>query len=135
MNAYLRLEAFPEVPAALKALSAHPLAILSNGTPTMLASVVENTGLAKTFAQVLSVDTVKIYKPSPKVYVLATAALDLEPRDIGFISSNSWDIQGAGSCGFRTIWLNRTEQPRDELGFPPIITLPQLTELVPRLNP
>ena len=135
MNAYLRLEAFPEVPAALKALSAHPLAILSNGTPTMLTGVVEKNGLAKTFAQVLSVDTVKIYKPSPKVYALATAALGLEARDIGFVSSNSWDIQGAGSFGFRTIWLNRTEQPGDELGFPPIITLHQLTELAQRFNP
>jgi 2-haloacid dehalogenase len=134
LNAYLRLEAFPEVPTALRALSAYPLAILSNGTPTMLAGVVKNTGLAETFAQVLSVDAVKIYKPSPKVYALAAAALDLEPRDIGFVSSNSWDIQGAGSFGFQTIWLNRTNQPGDELGFPPKITLRQLTELAQHLN-
>jgi 2-haloacid dehalogenase len=135
LNAYLRLEAFPEVPAALKALAAYPLAILSNGTPAMLAGVVENTGLAKTFSHLLSVDAVKIYKPSPKVYALATAALDLKPRDIGFVSSNSWDIQGAGSFGFQTIWINRSAQPGDELGFPPKITVRQLTELAQHLSP
>jgi 2-haloacid dehalogenase len=135
MNAYLGLEAFPEAPTALKALSAYPLAILSNGSPRMLAGVVENTGLTGTFSQVFSVDAVKIYKPSPKVYALATAALNLNPADIGFVSSNSWDIQGAGSFGFRTIWLNRTAQPGDELGFPPDITVRQLTELIQRLNP
>jgi 2-haloacid dehalogenase len=135
LNAYLRLEAFPEVPTALEALSAYPLAILSNGTPGMLAGVVENTGLNKTFSQVLSVDAVKIYKPSPRVYALATAALGLEPGDIGFVSSNSWDIQGAGSFGFRTIWLNRASQPGDELGFPPVVALRQLTDLAQRLTP
>jgi 2-haloacid dehalogenase len=135
LKAYLRLEAFSEVPAALKALSAHPLAILSNGNPRMLAGVVENNGLARTFAHVLSVDAVKIYKPSPQVYALATTALGLKPGDIGFVSSNSWDIQGAGSFGFQTIWLNRTGQPGDELGFPPSMTLRQLTELAQRLNP
>jgi 2-haloacid dehalogenase len=97
--------------------------------------VVENTGLNKTFSQVLSVDAVKIYKPSPRVYALATAALGLEPGDIGFVSSNSWDIQGAGSFGFRTIWLNRASQPGDELGFPPAVTLRQLTDLAQHLTP
>jgi 2-haloacid dehalogenase len=135
MNSYLRLEAFPEVPTALKALTAYPLAILSNGSPRMLAGVIENTGLTGTFSQVLSVDAVKIYKPSPRVYDLACAALDLKPSAIGFASSNSWDIQGAGSFGFRTVWLNRTDQPGDELGYPPDITVRQLTELVQLLKP
>jgi 2-haloacid dehalogenase len=135
MNAYLRLEAFPEVPDALKRLTAYPLAILSNGSPRMLAGVVESAGLKGTFAQVLSVDEVKIYKPSPRVYALASQRLGLEPGAIGFVSANSWDIQGAGAFGFRTVWLNRGDQPGDELGFPPDITVPQLTDLVPILSP
>jgi 2-haloacid dehalogenase len=135
MNAYLRLEAFPEVPTALAALKGYPLAILSNGSPRMLAGVVETTGLTETFTQVLSVDAVKIYKPSPRVYALASQGLGLEPGAIGFVSANSWDIQGAGAFGFRTVWLNRTDQPGDEFGFPPNITVRQLTNLVQLLRP
>jgi 2-haloacid dehalogenase len=140
LDAYLRLEAFPEVPRALMGLTAYPLAILSNGSPRMLDGVVENAGLKGTFTQVLSVDAVKIYKPSPRVYALASQRLGLEAGAIGFVSANSWDIHGAGAFGFRTVWLNRTDQPGDELGFPPDITVQSLTDLAkllsrPNLNP
>jgi 2-haloacid dehalogenase len=108
MQEYLRLKAFPEVPGALAELADRPLLILSNGTPRMLSAVVENAGLSKTFSALLSVDAVKIYKPSPRVYELAVRETGLDKSAIGFVSSNGWDITGAASFGFQTFWVNRS---------------------------
>jgi 2-haloacid dehalogenase len=129
MDAYLHLDPFPEVIGALEALSGYPLAILSNGTLNMLEAVVENAGLKGLFSQVISVDEVKIYKPSPAVYDLAVRKLGVGKSDIGFVSSNFWDAAGGKSFGFRSYWVNRTAAPADELGAAPDATLRSLSEL------
>jgi 2-haloacid dehalogenase len=129
MNAYLHLDPYPEVHTALAALADTPLAILSNGAPPMLSAVVANANLQQTFAHVISVDEVKIYKPSPQVYRLAAEKLSLEPAEIGFVSSNSFDIIGATAFGFRTFWVNRAVHPLDELNFTPALTIGKLTDL------
>jgi 2-haloacid dehalogenase len=129
MDAYLRLSAFPEAAAALKALARLPLAILSNGSPKMLAAVVQSAGLTGVFRDVISVEDVRIYKPSPRVYGLAPPRLGLTPAEIGFVSSNSFDVQGARAFGFRTFWVNRAGGPAEELGLTPHATIRNLTEL------
>ncbi len=129
MQAYLRLEPYPEVKDALAALSHCKLAILSNGSPKMLKALVKNNGLTKAFDEVISVDEVKIYKPSPKVYALAPKKLKVPKNNIGFVSSNLWDICGAASFGLRTFWINRAGNPADELGYSPEATLTNLTDL------
>ncbi|HXV98852.1 MAG TPA: haloacid dehalogenase type II, partial [Anaerolineae bacterium] len=129
MEAYLHLAPYPEVPEALSALSDYPLAILSNGSPDMLAAVVSNADLQGAFAHVISVDEIKIYKPDPQVYQLAVDKLGLEAGTIGFVSSNSFDIIGATSFGFRTYWVNRVINPLDELGFIPDMVVGKLTDL------
>lgn len=134
MAAYLRLETYPEVKQALAALADYPLAILSNGSPQMLEPLVANAGLQGTFAHVISVDELKIYKPSPQVYQLAVDKLGLEAQAIGFVSSNSFDIIGATAFGFRTFWVNRAANPLDELGFVPGVTINKLTDLVEVLD-
>lgn len=123
MNEYLRLKAFPEVPAALAALAERPLLILSNGTPRMLSAVVENAGLSKMFSALLSVDAVKIYKPSPLVYELAVKETGLDKSAIGFVSSNAWDINGAASFGFQTFWVNRSSAVPEHLVVAPGVIL------------
>src|SRR5262245_54056089 len=90
MDAYLPLACFPEVRGALGRLAGKPLGILSNGAPRMLDAVVRTNGLEAAIAHVLSVDAVKIYKPSPKVYELAPRAFGHLPSDILFVSSNAW---------------------------------------------
>ena len=77
MNLYLNLEAFPEVPATLKALKDRGLvtAILSNGTPNMLEAAVQAAGLAPVLDFVLSVEEVGVFKPDPRVYQLAVDRL------------------------------------------------------------
>lgn len=129
MDCYLRLDTYPDVAPALSALSPYPLAILSNGSPRMLEALVQNAGLAGSFTQVMSVDEVQIYKPSPQAYALAAQRLGLNAASIGFVSSNSFDVAGAKSFGLWTCWLNRRHAPLDELGFAPDATIQKLTHL------
>jgi len=129
MDAYLHLTPYPEVPAALGALAPRRLAILSNGSPEMLDAVVRNAGLGEVFDAVLSADALRIFKPHPSVYRLATEQFGIPAEEIGFVSSNFWDIAGAASCGFRTYWINRTGQISDELGARPVAVLSALDQL------
>lgn len=134
MDAYLHLDLFPEVRQALQSLSRYKLAILSNGSPRMLAAVVESAGLMGVFADVISVDEVKIFKPSPRVYGLAARHLKVAQDAIGFISSNFWDIAGAKSYGLWTCWINRAKAPEEELGFRPDAMIGNLAELQKALS-
>ena len=134
MSAYLTLAPFPEVPAALRALRGRPLAILSNGSPRMLESAVRSSGLGAAFDHVLSVDTVGVYKPSPLVYDLAVRALDLPAGEILFVSSNGWDVAGAGAYGFRTCWCNRANAPADELDVTPDYEVDRLDAILEKIG-
>jgi len=129
MDAYLHLDLFPEVRQALQSLARYRLAILSNGSPCMLAAVVENAALKDVFADVISVDEVKIFKPSPRVYELASRHLNAPQNAIGFVSSNFWDIAGAKSFGLWTCWINRFKGSEEELGFRPDAIIGSLAEL------
>ena len=129
MEAYLALDIFADVEPGLRELSQYKLAILSNGSPAMLAAAVENAGLKFLFADVISVDEAKVYKPSPQAYSLALRHLGLPAVRIVFISSNFWDIAGAKSFGFRTCWVNRNSLPEEELGISPDITVDSLKGL------
>ncbi|HEX3635782.1 MAG TPA: (S)-2-haloacid dehalogenase [Paraburkholderia sp.] len=95
------------------------LAILSNGNPRMLDIAVKSAGMTGLFDHVLSVDTVRAYKPSPAAYALGTQAFGAEPHEIVFVSSNGWDVAGASWFGFTTFWLNRQNAPAEELGVTP----------------
>ena len=133
MQAYLTLSPFPEIAAALDALSRVPCSILSNGSPVMLASVVRNADLEGRFQHILSVDEVRVYKPNPVVYQLAETHLGIRREEIGFVSSNCWDIAGGKAFGFQTCWINRQDAPAEMLGFQPdriIHSAMELTSIV-----
>jgi 2-haloacid dehalogenase len=117
LAAYRTLRAYPEVPEVLDALRARGLrtAILSNGEPGMLADAVAAAGLGGRLDHVLSVESIGVYKPDPRVYGLATTTLGLEAARIGFASSNPWDAHGAAAFGFRAFWINRAGLPRERL--------------------
>jgi 2-haloacid dehalogenase len=129
MESYLHLDLFPDVKETLARLSQYKMAILSNGSPRMLAAAVENAGLQGVFADVISVDEVKIYKISPQAYSLVTQHLGVPSSVVAFVSSNFWDIAGAKSFGFWTCWVNRGKLPEDELGFKPDATVNNLAGL------
>ena len=121
MNQYRHLSAFPENRAVLVALKDMGIVtgILSNGDPAMLGVAVRSAGLEGLFDHVLSVDTVRRYKTHPAAYQLGLQATGLAPRQIAFVSSNSWDALGATWFGYRTLWVNRYQLPFEELGTQP----------------
>lgn len=135
MNLYLTLNAYPEVKDTLQRLKAggFKLAILSNGAPKMLAAAVENSGIAGLLDAVLSVEEVKVFKPHPSVYELATRRLGLERGQICFLSSNSWDAHAAKAFGFHVLWCNRFGQVPERIPERPdgeIVTLGALPEIL-----
>ena len=120
MDAYLTLAAFPDVRPGLQQLKAQGLrlAILSNGEPMMLQSAAKSAGITDLLDAIISVDEVKIFKPSPRVYELASSHLNIAKSDIGFVSSNNWDVNGAGSAGLRAFWIQRAAaEPPEELDY------------------
>lgn len=127
MAEYLTLDCYPDVRAALQKFAGMKKAILSNGSPDMLDPLVKFSGLE--FDAVLSVDAVKIFKPAPEVYELATRSLKAHASEVGFVSSNCWDALGARSYGFLSYWINRTGSPVDLLGVAPDGILRSLGDL------
>jgi 2-haloacid dehalogenase len=135
LNLYLALSSYPEVPDTLKRLKAAgmKLAILSNGTPAMLAAAAANAGIADLLDALLSVEEVKVYKPHPAVYTLACDRLNVVPDRICFLSSNGWDAYSAKAFGFRTLWCNRFRQAPERIPETPdaeIATLAELPDIV-----
>lgn len=132
LDAYWSLDCYPEVPAVLKALKSEGarLAILSNGSPEMLASAVRSSALDPLLDEVFSVDDVRRFKADPHVYELVTNAWRLYPAKISFQSSNRWDVAGAARFGFRTVWINRSGLPDEYHDLVPGAVLPTLSGLL-----
>lgn len=111
------------------------LAILSNGEPRMLEAAARSAGIDTLLDAIISVEEIKIFKVSPRVYYLGMERLRADRTTMGFVSSNSWDINGAGSVGVRTYWIQRSEgEPPEELGFPAHRVVRAISDLVPLLR-
>lgn len=136
LAAFDTLDAFPEVAEVLRAVrqAGFATAVLSNGTPLMLSSLLGHAGLAYAFDAVYSVESVGAFKPDPRVYALACTGLGLQPAQICFLSSNGWDAHGAAAFGMRVVWCNRRGQPDDRLPGAPDAWIRSLLEL-PALLP
>ncbi|MDQ7981679.1 haloacid dehalogenase type II [Paraburkholderia sp. SARCC-3016] len=135
-NEYLRLRPYPEADAALTALRARglPLAILSNGSVFSIHSVVEHSRLEHQFDYLISVETVKLFKPHTSVYELAEKTLGFARDEILFVSSNSWDASGARHFGYQVCWVNRLGSTFDRLGQTPHYTVASLDDLPERIQ-
>src|ERR1700761_336517 len=107
IDKYLHLDLYPDARDALDALKPRKLAILSNGSPDMLNALVKNSGLDRVLDATLSVDTQKVFKPSPDAYAPIEAQLGVKPADVLFVSSNPWDACGAKSFGLNVAWIER----------------------------
>ncbi|MEM6628938.1 MAG: haloacid dehalogenase type II [Bacteroidota bacterium] len=131
VNAYYHLNAFPEVEELLGKLSRqYRLAVLSNANPEMLQQAVESNQLNPYFEKVLSVDMVKVFKPNPSVYQLAVESFGVDKKEIGFISTNTWDVAGAAMFGLSAIHLNRFDTHQDVLGQKIAPQIASLSELL-----
>jgi 2-haloacid dehalogenase len=131
LDAYFKLDAFPDARAALRALKGkgRKAGILSNGSPAMLKGAVDAARIGDDLDAVLSVDTLKMFKPRPEVYGLVTDHFRCKPTDVTFVSSNRWDVMAGVSVGFRTLWVNRANMPDEYLDFPATQTLKDLIAL------
>jgi 2-haloacid dehalogenase len=107
MEKYLHLDLYPDALVSLAAMKDKKLAILSNGSPDMLGALVKNSGLDRVLDATISVDSRKIFKPSPDAYGLIESTLHIPPREVLFISSNPWDASGAKAFGLRVAWIER----------------------------
>lgn len=131
LNAYLCPSVFADARSALEALKDLPLAILSNGSPRMLEAAVQGNGLESYFTEIISVDRVKTYKPSPRVYCLGPELLKLPVEEILFVSSNLWDTAGAKAFGYTVCWCDRSATETEDWGFTPdyrVLRLDQIAE-------
>jgi 2-haloacid dehalogenase len=131
LDSYFKLDAFPDARMALKALKArgHKTGILSNGSPAMLESAVAAAAIGDDLDAVLSVDTLKMFKPRPEVYALVTDRFKCRPGDVTFVSSNRWDVMAGVRVGFHGLWVNRANLPDEYQDFAPERTLNDLSSL------
>lgn len=132
MQAYMSLDAYPEVNDVLQRLRGAGLqtAILSNGSPDMLAAAVDAAGIGDLLDANLSIEEVGIYKPDPRVYQLAVDRLNVRAEEISFQSSNAWDAVGAATFGFQVAWVNRFGQRRERLTAEPQAEIGDLNQLL-----
>lgn len=125
---YDHLRPFPDVVPALRALGGmgYELAVLSNGTPSMIDKCLGNSGLSEFFGQRISAHEVRVFKPSPLVYQHAAGRLAVPAGLIRLVTSNAFDSVGASAAGLRTAWVNRAEEPFDTIGRRPDLVVPSL---------
>ncbi|MBY6082329.1 MULTISPECIES: haloacid dehalogenase type II [Ruegeria] len=131
LDLYWELQAYPEVPAMLKALKDGGMqtAILSNGSPPMLEGAVRSAGIGGVLDDILSVESVGVFKPHARVYDLVCDRFGCERSNVLFVSSNGWDAAGASGYGFVTAWVNRAGEPMDRLPWTPAHVLSDLTSI------
>jgi len=131
LNLYKVLSPFQEVPETLKTLKEKnfKLAILSNGTPSLLNQLVKSNNLDNLFDDLFSIEEVKIYKPDSKVYDLPIKKYEIKKSEVAFLSANTWDVSGAGNYGYNAIWVNRNNNIFDYLDYKPNNQIKSLTEL------
>jgi 2-haloacid dehalogenase len=132
MTLYLKLDAYPDAKPALEALRSRSkrLAILSNGSPSMLDAAVRHAGMETLFEFVLSVEDVGIYKPSRRVYRLAMQKMHIaDAPSIAFVSANTWDAQSAANFGFQVARIARQPTPDDRIPGKPRAVIDSLEKL------
>ena len=135
LNLYKVLSPFQEVPETLKTLKEKKfkLAILSNGTPSLLNELVKSNNLDNLFDDLFSIEQVGIYKPSSKVYDIPIKKYQIEKNEIAFLSANTWDVSGGGNYGYQSIWVNRNNNIFDNLDYKPNHEIKDLSELLDKI--
>ena len=133
LDLYKILSTFKEVPEVLKSLKEKnfKLAILSNGTPTLLNQLVKSNNLENIFDDIFSIEEVGIYKPDSKVYDMPINKYQIKTNEVAFLSANTWDVSGGGNYGYNSIWVNRNNNIFDNLDYKPQNEIKNLKDLLP----
>ena len=119
LNLYKILSTFPEVKDVLNNLKKkdYKLAILSNGTPSLLNELVKSNNLDSIFDDIFSIEEVGVYKPDSRVYDLPINNYQIQKNEVAFLSANTWDVSGGGNYGYNSVWVNRNNNIFDNLDF------------------
>ena len=119
LNLYKTLNTFPEVKDVLNKLKErnYKLAILSNGTPSLLNELVKSNNIENIFDDIFSIEDVGIYKPDSRVYDIPTKKYQIQKNEVAFLSANTWDVSGGGNYGYNAIWVNRNNNIFDNLDY------------------
>ena len=136
LNLYKVLSPFEEVPKVLKTLKEknYKLAILSNGTPSLLNGLVKSNNLDNIFDDIFSIEEVGIYKPDSRVYDMPIKKYKIKNNEVAFLSANTWDVSGGGNYGYSSIWVNRNNNIFDNLDYKPKIQITNLEQLLPNIE-
>ena len=136
LNLYKILSPYKEVSETLKTLKEKKfkLAILSNGTPSLLNELVKSNNLDNLFDDIFSIEEVGVYKPSSKVYDIPIKKYQIEKSEVAFLSANTWDVSGGGNYGYQSIWVNRNNNIFDNLDYEPKNQIKNLKDLLPKIN-
>ena len=132
LDLYKILSPYPEVKETLEKLKEkkYKLAILSNGTPDLLNELVKSNDLQNLFDDIFSIEEVKIYKPSSKVYDMPIKKYNIKKEEAAFLSANTWDVSGGGNYGFTSVWVNRNKNIFDNLDYKPKNEISGLNQLI-----
>ena len=132
LNLYKKLSPYSEVKKVLNSLKEkkYKIAILSNGTPSLLNELVISNNLANIFDDIFSIEEVKVYKPDSKVYNIPIKKYQINKNEVVFLSANTWDVSGAGNFGYNSIWVNRNKNIFDNLDYKPKNEIENLTQLL-----
>ena len=132
LDLYKVLSLFSEVKETLNKLKKKDfkLAILSNGTPSLLGNLVKNNNLENIFDDIFSIEEVGIFKPDSKVYELPVNKYNIKKDEILFLSANTWDVSGGGNYGYNSVWVNRNKNIFDNLDYQPLDEIHDLSELL-----
>ena len=132
LNLYKILSPYKEVPKTLKALKEKKfkLAILSNGTPSLLKKLVKSNNLENLFDDIFSIEDVGVYKPNSKVYDMPIKKYKIKKNEVAFLSANTWDVSGGGNYGYQAIWVNRNSNIFDNLDYKPRFEIKDLYGLL-----
>ena len=136
LDLYKILSPFEEVPKVLKSLKEKnfKLAILSNGTPSLLNELVQSNKLDNLFDDIFSIEEVGVFKPDSKVYDMPVKKYEIEKNEVAFLSANTWDISGGGNYGYNSIWVNRNNNIFDKLDYQPKLEIKNLIDLLPKID-
>ena len=132
LDLYKILSTFKEVPEVLKSIKEKnfKLAILSNGTPSLINELVKSNNLENIFDDIFSIEEVGVYKPDSKVYDIPIKKYNIKKNEVAFLSANTWDISGGGNYGYNSIWVNRNSNTFDNLDYLPKHQIEDLSKLL-----
>ncbi len=132
LDLYKILSTFPEVKEVLQNLKKkdYKLAILSNGTPTLLNELVTSNNLDNIFDDIFSIEEVKVYKPNSKVYDIPVKKYQIQKNEVAYLSANTWDVSAGGNYGFNPVWVNRSNNIFDNLDYKPQNEISNLKDLL-----